>query len=184
MKPDTEELLQKFLIAGVRYFASFESDAHLEPTPTDAEVEDEEVPAAQADVVPVVPPAGVTLLTGAEVARLVVEAVPKAVDVPAPQVTPERPVPEPGSQADLVKRSVDKLHLRLLQDRLVKIIDDNEAALAKSIEQLGCGGDCYQCPMPEFEKVEDQVFNCLKAVVEGLQLDKSLLEWDISGQTK
>jgi hypothetical protein len=38
--------------------------------------------------------------------------------------------------------------------------------------------------MPEFEKVEDQVFNCLKAVVEGLQLDKSLLEWDISEQTK
>jgi hypothetical protein len=68
--------------------------------------------------------------------------------------------------------------LRVLQDRLVRIIDENEEALRNSIAELGCGGDCYKCPKPNKATVDEQVFACLDSVVQGLELDLDLLKVD------
>lgn len=65
--------------------------------------------------------------------------------------------------------------LKILQDRLVQIIDENYEPLHDSIEKLGCRGNCYKCPHPEYPTVREQVKACLKEVVEGLDLDRGLI---------
>jgi hypothetical protein len=72
-------------------------------------------------------------------------------------------------------RRDEKSRLRILQDRLVGIIDEHEAELRDSINTLGCRGDCYKCPKPNFPTVEEQVEGCLTSVVEGLDLDPSTM---------
>jgi len=66
-------------------------------------------------------------------------------------------------------------HLKVLQDRLVEIIDNNYDQLHDSINALGCRGDCYRCPHPEKPTVEEQVNTCLSEVLEGLDLDRNLI---------
>lgn len=71
-----------------------------------------------------------------------------------------------------------RVTLKVLQDRLVQVIDDHEEKLRPSLDELGCGGDCYKCPNPEPDKytgVEAQVRGCLSSVVNALGLDPALL---------
>lgn len=78
--------------------------------------------------------------------------------------------------ADNVPTGARNSSLRVLQDRLVVIIDDHEAELADSLRELGCGGDCYRCPKPNKATVSEQVLACLESVVQGLELDPALLD--------
>jgi hypothetical protein len=73
----------------------------------------------------------------------------------------------------------EKKKLLVLQDRLVEVIDSHYSSLHQSIDNLGCRGNCYSCPNPEATEhpgVRAQVVACLTAVVEGLDLDRHLLE--------
>lgn len=88
------------------------------------------------------------------------------------------PFKRPGAAPTAVEEAVKVVedgHLKVLQDRLVAIIDDNYQALHDSIEKLKCKGNCYKCPHPEFPTVAEQVKSCLSEVVEGLDLDRGLI---------
>lgn len=61
--------------------------------------------------------------------------------------------------------------LRQKQNRLVQLIDEHEEELAESIATMGCRGDCYKCPHPNYSSVELQVDACLSSVLAGLGLD-------------
>ena len=63
-----------------------------------------------------------------------------------------------------------KKHLKVLQDHLTGVIEDNFDELEEAIEELGCGGDCYKCPTPEEDTVLEQVAACTKSVSEALEL--------------
>lgn len=61
------------------------------------------------------------------------------------------------------------VRLEVLQERLVGIIDEHFDELKDSIDTMGCKGDCYLCPTPDFPKnIEKQVLSCLSTVKESL----------------
>ena len=71
--------------------------------------------------------------------------------------------------------------LLVMQDRLVEVIDGHYNKLHESIDNLGCRGNCYSCPNPEATEhpgVKAQVKACLTAAVEGLDLDRALLNFE------
>lgn len=70
------------------------------------------------------------------------------------------------------KKKADVKKLKVMQDRLTEIIDQHEDVLRDSIKELGCNGDCYNCPKPEKPTVHEQVEACLTSVIEGLGLEK------------
>lgn len=54
---------------------------------------------------------------------------------------------------------------------LTGIVDAHEAALSPSIDALGCGGDCYDCPKPEPTNatVQAQMESCTASLTGWLQ---------------
>ncbi len=67
------------------------------------------------------------------------------------------------------KAKLPKARLRVLQDNLVSVIESEWDELEAAVTDLGCGGDCHNCPKPEESSVEKQVVACTKSVYEALE---------------
>jgi len=76
-----------------------------------------------------------------------------------------------GDGDDARPEALPKKHLRVLQDTLAELIEGHQDELEEAIKEMGCGGDCYNCPKPEEKTVQAQVIACLVSTAEHLEID-------------
>lgn len=95
----------------------------------------------------------------------------KTTPKPAPKKKPTKTDDDDEDDGAVEAKPLTKKQLRVLQDCIANLVENNYDELTDAIEELGCGGDCYNCPHPEEADVASQVRACLKSVTEGLELD-------------